>query len=89
MRFADGAFCRHGDRYRSADVRFVCGNESQLVSVIEGEQCYHEAVLTTPAACEPEDVERLSALTLEELSALTEITRSRGSTPLPRKAGEQ
>jgi hypothetical protein len=77
MGFADGAFCRYADRYCSGDVKLVCGNESRLVRVIEIEQCYHEAVLTTPAACEPEDIERLPALTLEQLSAMAELTGKR------------
>ena len=77
MSFDGGDEC--GGAPRRATALFACGEEAALKTVAEPLTCVYVAVVTTPAACDVEELRRLH-------HALAEAARAEG---LEYRASEQ
>jgi hypothetical protein len=70
--YKDGHYCWQVQSGRKAEIKFVCGNDNQLVSLLETAQCFYSGVFSTPALCSEERKLELYNMTLPMLKTIVQ-----------------
>jgi hypothetical protein len=74
LRYDGGGWSRTSRCTKATDLRLICSNVSQLISVYEYGTCEYKALFATPLECRRTDIAELENMPLGELNAIWEKT---------------